>query len=249
MAAPPTVPEDGMRINKYLSRAGVCSRRDADTLVEARRVAINGEPVTSHGTRVYPGDTVAVDGDAVALQEKEYLVLNKPAGCITTVHDDRGRQTVMDVIGRGTHNPAGIAPVGRLDRNTTGILLLTNDGDLAHRLMHPRYEIDKVYFVQTAQPVKPHQLDRLRRGVDIGDARLAQAADVAYLQPPQKDWIALKLHEGRNRQIRRMCKALGHTVKTLDRVQFAGITLEGLERGAVRPLTEQEIADLRNRVS
>lgn len=248
MANAPTVPADGMRINKYLSRAGVCSRRKADTLVEARRVAINGTPVTSHGTQVHPGDTVAVDGEAVDLQKKEYLVLNKPAGCITTVHDDRGRQTVMDVIGRGGANSSGIAPVGRLDRETTGVLLLTNDGDLAHRLMHPRYEIDKIYFVETKHPVKPHQLDQLRRGVDIGDERPARAADAAYVQPPQKNWIALKLHEGRNRQIRRMCDALGHTVKALDRVQFGGITLHGLERGAVRPLTEQEIADLRNRV-
>jgi 23S rRNA pseudouridine2605 synthase len=245
----PTVPEDGMRINKYLSRAGVCSRRKADTLVEARRVAINGDVVTAHGTQVHPGDTVAVDGETVGLQEKEYLVLNKPAGCITTVRDDRGRKTVMDVIGRGAANPTGLAPVGRLDRDTTGVLLLTNDGDLAYRLMHPRYEIDKIYFVQTKQPVKPHQLDQLRRGVDIGDDRPARAADAAYVQPPQKDWIALKLHEGRNRQIRRMCDALGHRVRTLDRVQFGGITLQGLERGAVRSLTEQEIADLRNRVS
>ena len=245
----PTVPEGGMRINKYLSRAGVCSRRKADTLVEEGRVAINSDPVGEHGTQVHPGDTVAVDGQAVGLQAKEYLVLNKPAGCITTVRDDRGRQTVMDVIGRGDANPAGLAPVGRLDRDTTGLLLLTNDGDLAHRLTHPRYEIDKIYFVETKHPVKPHQLDQLRRGVDIGDDRPARAADAAYVQPPQKDWIALKLHEGRNRQIRRMCDALGHHVKSLDRVQFGGITLQGLERGAVRPLTEQEIADLRNRVS
>ena len=248
-ASSPAVPADGMRINKYLSRAGVCSRRNADKMVTAGRITLNDETVSEHGTRVYPGDTVAVDGTPVGLQKRQYLLLNKPEGIITTVRDDRGRQTVMDVAGLGTSNPAGLAPVGRLDRDSTGILLLTNDGDLAHRLMHPRYPLDKVYFVETKQSVKPHELDHLQRGVDIGDDRPAAAADAAYIQPPRKDWIALKLHEGRNRQIRRMLSALNHTVRTLDRVQFGGITLQGLERRAVRPLTEQEVADLRNRVS
>lgn len=236
-----------MRINKYISRAGVCSRRDADRLVEQGRVTIDGEVVTEHGTRVLPGQTVQVDGETVSPREKEYLLLNKPKDTISTTDDEKDRRTVLDVVGAGGDNPKGLFPVGRLDRNTVGALLVTNDGDLAHRLMHPRFEIEKIYFVRTQDPVKPHELDALRRGIELEDGP-ARADDVAYPEPSEKREVMIKLHEGRNRQIRRMMETLGHTIVLLERVQYAGLTLEDLPRGHWRRLHPQEVTALRERV-
>lgn len=236
-----------MRINKYIAHAGVCSRRDADKLVEQGRVTIDGQVVAEHGTRVRPGQTVQVDGETVSPQKKEYLLLNKPKDTISTTDDEKGRRTVLDIVGAGKANPKGVFPVGRLDRNTVGVLLITNDGDLAHRLMHPRFEIDKIYFVRTQDPVKPHQLDHLRRGVDLEDGPAA-ADDVAYPDPSEQREIMIKLHEGRNRQIRRMMERLGHSIVLLERVQYAGLTAEGLARGQYRRLHRDEVNALHNRV-
>ena len=238
---------EGMRINKYIAHAGVCSRRDADTLVEQGRVKIDGETVTQHGTRVQEGQTVRVDGEEVYPIEFEYLLLNKPKDTISTTDDQKDRQTVLDVIGVPEDNPSGLFPVGRLDRNTTGVLLVTNDGDLAHRLMHPRFEIPKIYYVRAQDRVKPHQLDRLERGIDLSDGPAA-ADQVAYLDPNNKTDIALELHEGRNRQIRRMMEALGHSIVQLERAKYATLTSGRLQRGEWRRLEPQEVRELYNRV-
>jgi 23S rRNA pseudouridine2605 synthase len=238
---------EGMRINKYIAHAGVCSRRDADRLVEQGRVTIDGEKVTQHGTRVHEGQTVTVDGEEVYPLEFEYLLLNKPKDTISTTDDPKGRQTILDAIGVPEDNPSGVFPVGRLDRNTTGVLLVTNDGDLAHRLMHPRYEIPKIYYVRTQDRVKPHQLDRLERGIELEDGEAA-ADQVAYLDPQGKTDIALELHEGRNRQIRRMMEALGHDIVQLERAKYATLTSGRLQRGEWRRLESEEVRELYNRV-
>jgi len=239
---------DGMRVNKYIAHAGVCSRRDADDLVEQGRVKIDGETVTEHGTRVYEGQVVEVDDEPIQLAPFDYLLLHKPKDTISTTDDPKGRRTVMDVIGIPEANPDGLFPVGRLDRNTTGVLLLTNDGDLAHRLMHPRYEVSKIYQVRTKKPVKPHEIDELRRGIDLDDGPAA-ADHVAYINPNVPTDIAVELHEGRNRQIRRMMEAFGHDIVHLERVYYAGLTTETLERGDWRRLSSHEAQSLRNRVN
>ena len=246
MADQPTS-RDGMRINKYIAHAGVCSRRDADDLVEQGRVQIDGETVMEHGTRVQEGQTVTVDGEEVYPLEFEYILLNKPKDTISTTDDPKGRQTVLDAIGVPEDNPSGVFPVGRLDRNTTGVLLVTNDGDLAHRLMHPRYEIPKIYYVRAKDRVKPHQLDALERGVELSDGEAA-ADQVAYLDPHNKSDIALELHEGRNRQIRRMMEALGHDIVQLERAKYSILTTGRLQRGEWRRLEPDEVRDLYERV-
>lgn len=237
-----------MRINKYISRAGVCSRRDADRLVEQGRVRLDGEVVTEHGTRVYKGQQVEVDGTPISPEEKTYWLLNKPKNTISTTDDEKDRRTVLNCVGMGADNPKGVFPVGRLDRNTVGALLITNDGDLAHRLMHPRFEVDKLYLVRTRDPVKPHEIDRLRRGVELEDG-MARVDDVAYVDPSDRTEIALTLHEGRNRQIRRMMRVLGHDIVHLERLNYAGLTTEGLERGQWRRLHPDEVEMLRERVN
>jgi 23S rRNA pseudouridine2605 synthase len=244
---------EGMRINKYISRAGVCSRRDADKLVEQGRVRIDGTRVTEHGTRVYPGQRVEVSGRVIRPKGFVYTLLNKPKDTISTTDDaadaasEGARTTVLDVVGVPEGNPEGVFPVGRLDRNTTGVLLITNDGDLAHRLMHPRYEIRKIYRVRTREPIQPHQIDRLQRGIALEDGT-ARADQAMYYDPAQKEEIALQIHEGRNRQVRRMMEALGHTVVLLERTHYADLTLDGLARGTHRVLKKHEIKRLRHKV-
>jgi len=203
--------------------------------------------VTQHGTRVKPGQTVEVDGKNISPKQKQYILLNKPKDTISTTDDEKDRRTVLDVVGAGGRNPKGLFPVGRLDRNTVGVILITNDGDLAHRLMHPRFEVGKIYFVRTQDPVKPHQVDTLRRGIDLEDG-LAQADDVAYVDPSNQKEVLIKLHEGRNRQIRRMMERLGHTIVLLERVEYAGLTAGDLPRGHYRRLHKQEVNTLRKRV-
>lgn len=239
--------QDGMRINKYIAHAGVCSRRDADDLVEQGRVTLDGEPAT-HGDRVMEGQTVKVDGEAVYLKPFDYILLNKPKNTISTTDDPKDRNTVLDAIGVPPENPDGLFPVGRLDRNTTGLLLVTNDGDLAHRLMHPRYEIAKIYYVRTRADVKPHELDELTNGVKA-DGEVLSADRSAYINPQKRTDIALELHEGRNRHIRRMLESMGHAVVQLDRVKYAGFTKGALNRGEWRRLSNQEVRSLRKRVN
>ena len=225
-----------MRLNAYLARAGVASRRGADELIKAGRVTVNGEPGQLN-TFVQSLDRVEVDGERVALQRLAYVLLHKPAGVVTTARDPQGRPTVVGLV------PAEprIVPVGRLDADTTGALLLTNDGPLAHRLAHPRYGVEKVYEAEVEGEPDDAGLEALRNGIVLDDGQTAPAR-VRRLGP---NTIELALHEGRNRQVRRMLEAVGHPVRALHRSAYAGLTLEGLEPGRWRELEPSEVDALR----
>ena len=225
-----------MRLNAYLARAGVASRRGADELIKAGRVTVNGEPGQLK-TSVRSLDRVEVDGERVALQRLAYVLLHKPAGVVTTARDPQGRPTVVGLV------PAEprIVPVGRLDADTTGALVLTNDGPLAHRLAHPRYGVEKVYEAEVEGEPDDEALDALRNGIELDDGATAPAR-VRRLGP---NTIELALHEGRNRQVRRMLEAVGHPVARLHRRAYAGLTLEGLEPGRWRELEPSEVDALR----
>ncbi len=225
-----------MRLNAYLARAGVASRRGADELIEAGRVRVNGEPATL-GMVVGDADRVEVDGRAVVPQRLAYVLLHKPAGVVATARDPQGRPTVVGLV----RHPVRVVPVGRLDADTTGALLLTNDGDLAHRLAHPRYGVEKVYEADVEGEPGRAALRRLAEGVELEDGRTAPAR-VRRLGPGR---IELVLHEGRNRQVRRMCEAVGHPVRRLHRSVYAGLDLRGLGPGEWRELSPEEVARLR----
>ena len=227
-----------MRLNAYLARAGVASRRGADELIKAGRVRVNGEPGQLN-TFVESRDRVEVDGRPVELQRLTYILLNKPAGVVTTARDPERRTTVVELVPRETR----VFPVGRLDADTTGALLLTNDGPLAHRLAHPRYGVEKVYEVDVEGDPGADVLRRLREGVELEDGVTAPAR--ARRVAPNK--IELAIHEGRNRQVRRMLDAVGHPVRRLHRSAYAGLTLEELEPGRWRELEPFEVERLRGR--
>lgn len=238
---------DLIRLNKYISRAGVASRRKADELIEQGRVKINGEVVTKLGTKVRGDEKVEVNGRLISPRRHDYILVNKPKDTITTTDDPHDRRTVMELIGIPEKEKRGLFPVGRLDRDTTGVLLVTNDGDLAHRLMHPSYEVDKLYRVKTKEAVKPHELDLLRKGITLDDGEAA-ADRAAYLRPKNHHEIGLSIHEGRNRQIRRMFEAVGNEVVYLERVNYAGLTAEGLRPGKWRRLRDDEVRRLQRQV-
>jgi 23S rRNA pseudouridine2605 synthase len=225
-----------VRLNAYLARAGVASRRGADELIRAGRVRVNGE-VASLATFVGPTDEVELDGRPVAPEPLTYVLLNKPAGVVTTARDPHGRPTVVGLVGHERR----VVPVGRLDADTTGALLLTNDGPLAHRLAHPRYEIDKVYEAEVEGDPSDEALRRLSEGVDLEDGRTAPAR-VRRVGPGR---IELTIHEGRKHQVKRMCEAVGHPVRRLHRSSYAGLGVDDLAPGAWRELTENEVAALR----
>lgn len=238
---------EGMRLNRYIARAGVCSRRDADGLIESGRVRVNGEVVTEFATRVTDADEVEVNGRSISPQRHVYLLVNKPADTITTKDDPKDRRTIMDLVRMPEAEKGSLFPVGRLDRDTVGVLLLTNDGKLAHRLMHPSYEVEKLYRVRTRDPVKPHEIDQLKKGVELEDGP-ASADEAAYVALPDRHEVGLRIHEGRNRQIRRMFERLGHEVEQLERVNYAGLTVEGVRRGKWRRLEPFEVRRLRRLV-
>jgi 23S rRNA pseudouridine2605 synthase len=227
-----------MRLNAYLARTGVASRRKADELIKSGRVRVNGEPGRLN-TFVEAADRVEVDGREVAPQRLAHLLLHKPAGVVTTAHDPQGRETVVDLVPRGSR----VVPVGRLDVDTTGALLLTNDGPLAHRLAHPRYGVEKVYEVEVEGEPDAAALRQLRDGVELDDGFTAPAR-VRRLAPST---IELAIHEGRNRQVKRMLMAVGHPVRRLHRSGYAGLTVEGLEPGRWRELEPAEVERLRRR--
>jgi 23S rRNA pseudouridine2605 synthase len=224
-----------MRLNAYLARAGVASRRKADELIKSGRVTVNGEPGQLN-TFVERRDRVEVDGKPVTAQKLAHVLLHKPAGTVTTASDPQGRPTVVDLVDL----PERVVPVGRLDVETTGALLLTNDGPLAHRLAHPRYGVEKVYVADVEGRPDERDLRALSEGVELEDG-MTSPATVRCLAPSR---IELTLHEGRNRQVRRMLEAVGHPVRRLHRSTYAGLTLEGLEPGAWRELEPSEVQRL-----
>jgi 23S rRNA pseudouridine2605 synthase len=224
-----------MRLNAYLARAGVASRRKADELIKAGRVRVNGAPGQLN-TFVERGDRVEVDGREVAPQRLAYVLLNKPAGVLTTASDPQARPTVVDLVG----NEVRVVPVGRLDVETTGALLLTNDGAIAHRLAHPKYEVEKVYEAEVEGEPSDDALRRLAEGLELEDG-LTAPSEVRRLGPSV---IELSIHEGRNRQVRRMLEAVGHPVLRLHRSRYAGLTVEGLAPGEWRELRDEEVAAL-----
>ena len=225
-----------MRLNAYLARAGVASRRKADELIKAGRVKVNGEPGQLN-TFVERGDRVEVDGEEVRRQRLAYVLLHKPSGVVTTASDPQGRPTVVDLV----DHEVRVVPVGRLDVETTGALLLTNDGELAHRLAHPKYEVEKVYEAEVEGEPSDEALRRLAEGVELEDG-LTAPAEVRRLGA---SFVELSIHEGRNRQVRRMLEAVGHPVKRLHRSRYAGLTLGSLDSAAWRELTERELSELR----
>jgi len=225
-----------MRLNAYLARAGVASRRGAEELIRAGRVRVNGE-VAGLATFVEPRDTVEVDGSRIEPEPLTYVLLHKPAGVVTTARDPQGRPTVVGLVGHERR----VVPVGRLDADTTGALLLTNDGPLAHRLMHPRYEVDKVYEAEVEREPSDEALARLADGVELDDGRTARAR-VRRLGP---SLVELTIHEGKKHQVKRMLQAVGHPVRRLHRNLYAGLTLDGLAPGEWRELTPEEVASLR----
>jgi 23S rRNA pseudouridine2605 synthase len=228
-----------MRLNAYLARAGVASRRGADELIKAGRVRVNGRP-GELSTFVGDGDTVEVDGLPVEKQRLAYRLLHKPAGTVTTARDPQGRPTVVALV----PGEPRVVPVGRLDADTTGAILLTNDGRLAHRLAHPRYEVDKVYEAEVEGDPGPDALRRLAGGVELDDGRTSPAR--ARRLGPRR--LELTIHEGRKHQVKRMCEAVGHPVRRLHRSRYAGLDVRGLAPGEWRDLTREEVAGLRRLV-
>jgi len=228
---------DDMRLNAYLARAGIASRRGSDDLIKAGRVRVNDAPGELN-TYVHTGDRVEVDGKQVEAQSLKYVLLHKPAGTVTTARDPQGRPTVVELV---EEIPERVVPVGRLDADTTGALLLTNDGPLAHRLAHPRYGVEKVYEVDVEGEPDDAALQHLAEGVDLDDGRTAPAK-VRRLGTAK---LELTLHEGRNHQVKRMCETVGYPVVRLHRSRYAGLTVEGLEPGAWRELDQAEAKELR----
>jgi 23S rRNA pseudouridine2605 synthase len=226
-----------MRLNAYLARAGVASRRGAEDLIRAGRVRVNGE-VAGLVTFVEPRDIVEVDGSPIEPEPLTYVLLHKPPGVVTTARDPQGRATVVGLVGHERR----VVPVGRLDSDTTGALLLTNDGPLAHRLMHPRYEVDKVYEAEVEGEPSDEALAQLAKGVELDDGRTAPAR-VRSLGSPSL--VELTIHEGKKHQVKRMLQAVGHPVRRLHRSRYAGLTLDGLAPGEWRALTPGEVAKLR----
>jgi 23S rRNA pseudouridine2605 synthase len=227
-----------MRLNAYLARAGIASRRGADDLIKAGRVRVNDVPGALN-TYVHTGDRVEVDGEPVSAQGLRYVLLNKPTATVTTASDPQGRPTVLELV---EEIPERIVPVGRLDADTTGALLLTNDGPLSHRLAHPRYGVEKVYEAEVVGEPDEAALEQLAAGIDLDDGRTAPAG-VRRLAPSK---IELTLHEGRKHQVKRMCEAVGHPVLRLHRSRYADLTVEGLEPGRWRELDADEVKQLRS---
>ena len=235
-------PNEPIRLNKYLANAGVCSRREADDFITAGVVTVNGQVVTELGTKVKLGDEVRFHDQTISIERKIYILLNKPKDYVTTVEDPHDRKTVMDLV-KGACKER-IYPVGRLDRNTTGVLLLTNDGEMASKLTHPRFLKKKIYHVRLDKNLTAADMHQLATGIQLEDGEI-HADEVSYTSDTDKTLVGVEIHSGRNRIVRRMFEALGYHVLRLDRVQFAGLTKKNLRRGDWRFLTEKEVNMLR----
>ncbi len=229
----------GIRLNKYISNTGLCSRREADKLIQDGNISVNGKITTELGTKINTKDIVRYNGKVLQKEKKVYVLLNKPKDFITTSNDPFSRKTVMNLV--DTACDERIYPVGRLDRNTTGVLLLTNDGDLAKKLSHPSYNIKKIYHVFLDRPPAEEDLIKISKGLKLEDGFI-KADNIGYPVPEDKRQIGLELHSGRNRIVRRVFESLGYTVVKLDRVSFAGLTKKNLKRGKWRYLTNKEIS-------
>ncbi len=231
-------PNEQIRLNKFMSNAGICSRREADEFIQQGLVKVNGQVVTELGTKITHSDVVEYDEKVVALESKCYILLNKPKDCVTTSDDPNGRTTVMDLVkGACTER---IYPVGRLDRNTTGVLLLTNDGDLASKLTHPKYIKKKIYHVWTDKDISEEDMQRIADGIELEDGPI-HADEISYATETDRNQAGIAIHSGRNRIVRRIFEALGYHVTKLDRVYFAGLTKKNLPRGRWRYLTQEEV--------
>ena len=231
-------PDEKIRLNKFMANSGICSRREADEYIQQGLVKVNGEVVTELGTKISHTDTVEYDEKVVALENKCYILLNKPKDCVTTSDDPNGRTTVLDIV-KGACDER-IYPVGRLDRNTTGVLLLTNDGDLASKLTHPKYVKKKIYHVWTDKDIAEEDMQRIADGIELEDGPI-HADAISYATETDRNQAGIEIHSGRNRIVRRIFESLGYHVTKLDRVYFAGLTKKNLPRGRWRYLTQDEV--------
>jgi 23S rRNA pseudouridine2605 synthase len=227
-----------IRLNKYIANAGICSRREADEFIRAGLVTVNDKLVTELGTKIRPADVIKYNGVRLKEERKVYILLNKPKDYITTLEDPHAKRTVLDLI-RGACRER-VYPVGRLDRNTTGVLLLTNDGELTKRLTHPHFEKRKVYQLELNKGLVPADMDKIATGIMLDDGFI-KADAISYIDPQDKKLVGIEIHSGRNRIVRRIFEQLGYEIRKLDRVYFAGLTKKGLSRGQWRFLTENEI--------
>ncbi len=235
----PETPNEGIRLNKYLANAGVASRRAADQLIEGGAVKINGEVITRLGTRVMPGDKVQFGGQTLKQEKPRYLLLNKPKGFLTTSDDPFNRRTVMNLVEKAC--PERIYPVGRLDRNTMGLLLFTNDGELAKKLMHPKFRIKKIYHVFLDKNLTKNDMLSIADGIDLEDGKIVPDSIAYVAGADDRKQIGIELHSGKNRVVRRVFEHFGYQVIKLDRVFLAGLTKKDLPRGKWRFLTEKEL--------
>ncbi|AUC86245.1 pseudouridine synthase [Polaribacter sp. ALD11] len=239
--APKSDESSGIRLNKYIANSGICSRREADTYIEHGSVEVNGNLVTEMGYKVQPDDVVRFDGTSITPEQKKYILLNKPKNYITTMDDDRGRKTVMELISNASKER--IYPVGRLDRNTTGLLLFTNDGDLAKKLTHPKHDVRKLYHASLDKKLELKDLEKLRGEVIIEGKKVFIDA-ISYVDGQPKSEVGIEIHSGRNRIVRKIFEHVGYKVNKLDRVIFAELTKKNLPRGRWRELTNQEVSNL-----
>lgn len=238
----PSFNEDEIRLNKYLSNAGVASRREADVLIQTGVVSVNDQIILEMGYKIKPGDVVKYDGQTINAEIKRYVLLNKPKDFITTMDDPLGRKTVMSLVKKACKER--IYPVGRLDRETTGLLLFTNDGDLAKKLTHPKYKASKIYHVEANKPVTLEDVEKMKAGITLEDG-LIKCDHVEFIENGGSREIGVELHSGKNRVVRRIFESLGYEVVRLDRVKFSGLTKKDLPRGFYRHLTEKEVAFLK----
>ena len=232
----------GIRLNKYISNSGICSRREADKYIEQGSVSVNGELVVEMGYKVMPTDVVRFDGTSISPEQKKYVLLNKPKNYITTMDDERGRKTVMELVDNATKER--IYPVGRLDRNTTGLLLFTNDGELAKKLTHPKHNVRKLYQASLSKKFEMKDLQKLKDDNIVIEGKKVFIDAASYVEGQSKTEVGIEIHSGRNRIVRKIFEHLGYTVVKLDRVIFAGLTKKNLPRGRWRELTEQELNTL-----
>jgi 23S rRNA pseudouridine2605 synthase len=238
----PQKPSEGIRLNKFIAHAGICSRREADMHIKIGSVKVNNKVMTEMGYKVKPTDEVQFDGQRLKAEKPTYVLLNKPKGFLATTRDEKGRKTVMDLVAKATK--ARIVPVGRLDRPTTGLLLFTNDGDLAKKLTQPSTGVKKLYHVVLDKNVSGQHLQSIKEGITLDDGTI-KADEVSYVQGASKREVGIALHSGRNRIVRRIFEYLGYEVITLDRVLFAGLTKKDLPRGHWRHLSQTEVQQLK----